>query len=146
MKPALLNSIYNKEQNFDSLRGLTDYYAKKMFVLYLNSLNKAGIDNLDQEITVTTKFPDGYEMHNTFKAGEHLMEALFDSEETKSEIQKLDQTFLENCQCPNKEDILNKLKFVLIEIGSQSVSQEEWTKELGAFGDCSDFEEVEEDF
>ena len=142
MKPALLDSIYHKintGQTFDDLKSLADFYAQKVYTLYLDSLKKSGITNLDETIKVTSKLQDGYILKNTFRAGDHMIEALFHSQDYSRDIKKLDDTFLDNCQCPNKEEVLHKLKFVLIEIGSESIGQDEWLKELGAFSDCNNF-------
>jgi hypothetical protein len=126
MKPALLNSIYEDAKPLNNFNELAKQYAKKIHVLYLNLLDKAGVKNLDEKIKVTTKFPDGYVMTDTFKAGHHLIEYLFDSDTTQNQIQKLDNEFLKNCSSSKKEELLEKIKHVISEEGSENLNLNNW--------------------
>ena len=141
MKPALLNSIYKDDsKSLNNLHSLVSFYAKKIHILYLNLLDKSGIKNLDEKIKVSTKFPDGYVFTNTYKAGHHFIEYLFEGPDFRKDIEKLDEMFLDNCRCGNKEDILEWLKHYLTEEGSETISFKEWEKSLKDFNTCESFD------
>jgi hypothetical protein len=145
MNPALLNAIYHKidsKKQFESLQDVVNYYEEKVFELYIGALSKVGIDNLDQKIKVTTKFPDGNTLTSVFKAGHHMIEVVLDSEEYRKEINELDTIFLKNCQCENKEDILDKLKYILMEVGSETIDKHEWSESVQGFSNCEDFQHI----
>ena len=141
MKPALLNSIYEDDsKSLNNLHSLVSFYAKKIQILYLDLLDKSGIKNLDEKVKVITKFPDGYVLKNTYKAGHHFIEYLFENSDFKKDIEKLDEMFLNNCRCENKEEVLDHLKYILMECGSESISLKDWNKALKNFKTC-DFAE-----
>jgi hypothetical protein len=141
MKPALLNSIYKDDsKSLNNLHSLVSFYAKKIHILYLNLLDKSGIKNLDEKIKVSTKFPDGYVLTNTYKAGYHFIEYLFEGPDFRKDIEKLDEMFLDNCRCENKEHILEWLKYYLTEEGSETISFKEWEKSLKDFNTCESFD------
>ena len=147
MKPALLNAIYTKDtQNgsFDTLHKLVDAYSKKVFVLYLDALHEAGVDDIAQKVTVNTKFPDGYILVSSYPAGHHIIEALFESYEFKEKIEQLDKMFLENCSCAKPKRVLEKLKEAIMEVGSESIDQEEWNDHIKVFHDCKNIDEIKE--
>jgi hypothetical protein len=142
MKPALLNSIYEDDsKSLNSLHSLVSFYAKKIQILYLDLLDKSGIKNLDEKVKVITKFPDGHVLKNTYKAGHHFIEYLFEGPDFRKDIEKLDEMFLNNCRCENKEDILDWLKHYLIEEGSKTVSFKDWEKSLKDFKTCESFDQ-----
>jgi hypothetical protein len=148
MKPALLNSIYNKldsEESLNDLQNLINHYVKKVFVLYLNLLDKVGIKNLDQTILVTNKMPDGYIMKNKFKAGHHMITSLLEGENTKHDIEELDHLFLKHCTCPNAKDILAEIKYGIEDVGSESIDQDEWIERFKGHDNCEDYNFLEED-
>ena len=146
MKPALLNSIYLKlsQESHNDLNSLVNNYSKKIFMLYLDALHKAGVNDVNEKIKVSTKFDDGYVLNSVFKAGHHIIESIFESEEFKATIDEFDKMFLENCPCPNKINILHTLKSILIEIGGESADQEEWVSELEKIQACEDFNSFDE--
>jgi len=142
MKPALLNSIYEDDsKSLNNLHSLVSFYAKKIQILYLDLLDKSGIKNLDEKVKVITKFPDGYVLKNTYKAGHHFIEYLFEGPDFRKDIEKLDEMFLNNCRCENKEEILDWLKHYLIEEGSKTVSFKDWEKSLKDFKTCESFDQ-----
>jgi hypothetical protein len=104
--------------------------------MYLDVLEKSGIKNLDQKINVKTKFPDGHIMTDTFKAGHHFIEHVFFSEETQKELEKLDDTFLKNCKCKDKEELLEHLKYVIQEVGSEDLNIKSWLDATKNFNSC----------
>lgn len=149
MKTALLNSIYYKLSTAEpqgGLQNLVNNYSKQVFVLFLDALDKAGIENLKKKIKVKTKFADGYVLESTFLAGQHMIETLFESEEYAKEIKELDQNFLNACECPQKEAVLHLLKAVLSEVGSESIDPKDWSEAVQHFTDCEEFAEEYENF
>ena len=97
MKPALLNSIYKDDsKSLNNLHSLVSFYAKKIQILYLDLLDKSGIKNLDEKVKVITKFPDGYVLKNTYKAGHHFIEYLFENSDFKKDIEPLIQKIISN--------------------------------------------------
>lgn len=142
MKPALLNSIYYKLSEAESKEGLQNIaalYAKKVYILYLDALDKAGVNNLHRKIKVKTKFPDGYVLESTYQAGEHIIESLFESDEFSREIKELDDMFLNSCECENKNIALNFLKIILKDVGSDSLDMNDWLEAIKNFSNCEEF-------
>lgn len=139
MKSDLLNSIYQKhdsQHDFNNTKDLMNFYVNKIHLLYVDALDKAGIENLDQKIKVTTKFDDGYVLTNVFNAGHHIIDVVFDSEDYSKNLENLDKTFLQKCTCPDKEDLLEKIKHIIAEIGSETIDKQEWLKELDHLKTC----------
>lgn len=147
MKPALLNSIYTKdthEGSFDTLQKLVVAYSKKIFILYLDAMHNAGVNDVAQMVSVRTRFPDGHVHESSYPAGHHIIEAIFESQEFKDQVEKLDKMFLENCSCAKPKRVLGKLKEAIMEVGCESIDQEEWTEHLSKFHDCQHIDEIVE--
>jgi hypothetical protein len=148
MRQDLLNSIYYKlsgtEESAD-LQGIVNNYVKKIFVLYLDLLNDAGVDNLTEKVKVKSEFGDGKVMETIVEAGEHLIEILLFSDHFKTEIQELDDTLVESCQCQNREGVLHKIKAIIADVGSESIELKDWIKAVNGLDGCEDFD-AEEDF
>lgn len=133
MKPALLNSIYlktSKHEYFHSLNELIEFYVDKLYVLYLNVLDDAGVSNLNEKIKVKTKLPSGKIITDHYSAGLHLIDVLFDSDQYEHDLHKLDSIFLKNCQEKNKEEILDKIKYVFSEVACNTLDKKEIIKEI----------------
>lgn len=140
MKSALLNAIYRTagEESVHDLKDAILYYMEKVYLLYIDALDSANVNNLDEMIEVTLKFPDGYTMTNTLRAGDHLIDMVLDSDEYRKNIQKLDEIFLQHSHCPEKEEHLAYLKYILSEVGAETLDKDEWTEAvLSAMSECS---------
>ncbi len=147
MKSPLLNSIYLKMSQKNDLSGLKktiDTYVKYMYVLYLDVLEDCGVNNLDEKIEVKTKFQDGYTLKHTYEAGYYLINLLLDSDEYKRAVSKLDERFLDECECPNKEQVLNYLKAIIADVGSETIEKEKWDSISEYFTDCPELSSDEE--
>jgi hypothetical protein len=134
MKPALFNEKH--KQSSVGLPDLLRFYSNQIRKLYVNLLKESGVKNLDEKITVSTKFPDGHVMEQKYKAGHHFIMYLFDSQDLAEDIKKLDEHFLANCPCEDKEEVLIHLKHMLTECGSESISEEDWKECLKDFKTC----------
>ncbi len=147
MKSPLLNSIYLKLSQTDDLSGLkkaVSTYIKYMYILYLDVLEDCGVNDLDEKIEVKTKFQDGYTLKHTYEAGYYLINLLLDSDEYKKAIQNLDSRFLDECECPNKEQVLNYLKAIIAEVGSETIKKEEWDEISNYFENCPELQGEDE--
>jgi hypothetical protein len=149
MKPNLLNSIYYKLSQTEEVKGLqnaVNNYTKKVFMLYLELLDQAGVDDLNERVKVKTEFANSKVLETECTAGEHLIEALLHSDDFEDEMKELDEIFLNSCQCNNKEGILHRIKAILSDVGSESIEQSDWLDAVDGMKNCEDFESEERFF
>ena len=92
------------------------------------------------KIKIKTTFPDGYVLEYTQEAGFHLINFVFDSKDYKNQIKKLDDEFLDSCECSNKNKILNILKAAIVEVGSDTADSDDWNTIANDFSDCASYE------
>jgi hypothetical protein len=148
MRPDLLNSIYYKlseKEDTTNLQGNVNDYVKKVFVLFLDLLNHSGVSDLNEKIKVKTEFENGKVMEVVTEAGEHLIEMLLFSDEFKREIDELDDALMSGCDCRNKEGVVDKIKAILSDVGSESIELKDWVNAVKGMNDCEDFD-AEESF
>ena len=148
MRPDLLNSIYYKlseKEDTTNLQGNVNDYVKKIFVLFLDLLNHAGVNDLKEKIKVRTEFENGKVMEVVTEAGEHLIEMLLFSDDLEKEIEELDNSFMSGCDCQNKEGVVHKIKAILSDVGSESIELKDWIEAVRGMNDCEDFD-AEESF
>jgi hypothetical protein len=112
---------------------------------YLQILDKADVTNLKEKVKVQTKFPDGYVLNSVYPAGYHIITLILESPEFEDFIKPLDEKFLENCDCSNKEEILMYLKNAIIDVADESTDQKDWMKAIDGFNSCDDIPE-DQDF
>jgi hypothetical protein len=149
MKPNLLNSIYYKlSQTEDGigLQSAANNYVKKVFMLYLELLDQAGVDDLNEKVKVRTEFANSKVLETECTAGEHLIEALLHSDDFENEMNELDQDFLNSCDCENKEGILHRIKAILSDVGSESIEKSDWLDAVNGMQNCKDYVSEEKFF
>lgn len=145
MKPSIFNSINDNEpMSPDSINGLIEYYTDKIHAMYVNLLKELGVEHLDEKITVVTTLSDNDKVTNTFKAGHHVIEMLFQSGETRRDIEKLDKKFLTLCPCNHKTSILNQIKYLLMEVGSETIDKQEWADAISGLNTCEDLNNIDD--
>lgn len=145
MKPSIFNNINDDENvSSDSINGLIEYYTDKIHAMYVDLLKELGVEHLDEKITVVTKLSDNDKVTSTFKAGHHVIEMLFQSGETRKEVSLLDKRFLTLCPCSHKTSILNQLKYLLMEVGSETIDQKEWKEAISGLNTCEDLNNIED--
>ena len=146
MEPSLLNDIYIKlsqNENGTDLQKATEKYLKQIYVTYLQMLDAANISDLSQKVKVQTKFPDGYVLDRVMEAVYHLINLILDSDDFKKITKRFDDEFLENCDCPNKDQILILLKQIIIDIGCDSIEKSDWMEIANGFQTCEDIDFTE---
>jgi len=145
MKPALLDSIYNKINSDDEKTGLKDLsaaYCKKVLMKYLHLLDKASVTNLKEKVNIKLKFSTGKTYEDKRFASEYILETLLFSEEFEDEIAPLDEKFLKDCPCNNKEEYLDYLKYSIADIGWESIDIKDWMKIAEKFDSCESVAEI----
>jgi hypothetical protein len=129
MKNSLLNSIYSKKTPSKNFDDLLEFYVDKIFIMYLNALEDAGISNVDEKIKVKQKYL-GKMITVESTGGDYATTIVFDTNEFQDAIDKLDKIFLDHCEFTHKKDILDTVKYLLREVGCHTADKSDWLEVL----------------
>lgn len=128
MKPQLLDSIYYSNQQPQN--DVVSFYVKKIYALFVDLLDKSGINNLSEMISADITLSNGKVLKNKLQAGHYFIDYILFSDKTKEEIEKLDKIFLQNIQSDNPEETLEHIKYILVEEASETLDMKQWLEAL----------------
>lgn len=104
----------NNFSSSDGIKEIAEQYLNHVYLLFL--------DILDQN-------------QGEFTDGADLIDKVFELKE----YDNIKNQFLKSCSCPNKENMLDYLKYLVVEYGCDTIEKSTWLELAEEFEDCLEF-------
>lgn len=130
-----LNELNSHNSPPTGVKGSAEQYLNRVYLLFLDLLEQNKVNDVHEQVKVTVTFRDGSTEEDTLEAGSYLVEKIFETHE----YEDIKKRFLDSCSCPNKDEMINYLQYLVKEYGGDTIEKDDWLDLAEEFEDCLEF-------